>query len=458
METETVTSQVTGGNSSTPPQSGQRTTERVYRCPPYRELTATQEHNIVGAFPGLEVLPLDASERRRRKIRFDILDGEMTRYFICMDRINAASGQGREAELMALRQYYAERTFRMTDDPREIAADRENLHRSICAAHALVPELIDNYFSKRARQHLKMSSRVSSEHDPINLLRMCRQNGRTDLQSRIDAFEARRQLSFAEIEFKRHRKGIAKEQLDAVLNECCAHLKRYFFQPESSKRMVLVGDLDQNGIRVVGKPRLLPEDHPEAQARRTPGREKITLDILFIRVPTKDGGMRDIPVYFDGRVKKHVVPKLMLKDTKHALTLTDLIGIMFVFFSEEDEADGVAHLRRTFANTLGSVSGSTSRVGRDGAMDPQNMDSSPFFDCPKYNLEFFDSTLEIMIKTSISYMNEIVARDEENHELYKVRRYMNRVFPLMFPFELYGIDWRDKDVREDLWELQIHQI
>lgn len=461
MQTENVTSETSdAANSSVsvPPNSGERNKERAYRCPAYRELTVTQELNIVGAFPALTVLPDDPEKRRQLKDRFDILHGEMTRYFVCMDRLNAAAGQGREAELVALRQYFAERTFRMTDDPVEIAADRENLHRSISAAHALVSKLVDSYFSRRKQQTLKMSSPISSEHDPINLLRMCRRNGRTDLQSRIDAFEARRALSLAEIEFKRHRKGIAKEQLEAVYNECCAHLKRDFFLPERSRRMVLIGDLDEQGIRVVGKPQLLPNDHPEAQAHATARRQKIELDIQFIRVPDKDGGTREIPVFFDGRVKDDVIPKLMLKGTKYPETLTDLIGVMLVFFSEEDESDGVAHLRRTFANTLGSVSGSTSRVGREGAMDSQNMDSSPLFYCDKYILEFFGSKVEIMFKPAIGYMNEIVARDEENHSLYKVRRYMNHVFPLMFPFEIYGIDWRDKDVREDLWDLQIAMI
>jgi hypothetical protein len=106
----------------------------------------------------------------------------------------------------------------------------------------------------------------------------------------------------------------------------------------------------------------------------------------------------------------------------------------------------------------GSVSGEASNASRAGVLDPSNAYSSQEYRARKFDVRLRNRIFELQFMYLPMWVNEMVAHGRDNHPLYKLFQYQHRLFPDMFPTELYGLDWRDPALRQVLRNLQIAKI
>ncbi len=356
----------------------------------------------------------------------------------------------REAGCRALHRFYAV-TYDLSES--NYARDMAMFADSMRAARQTIRDLLTMYFHTHHHFSLGMSSEVDAAGDPIDLLRLCRTPGQ-DIISRIRQFEAQRQLTLAQVEFELRLNHSAPERLDKDRLRIIRLLKDRYFEPNQSDQLTVIAELDpENGHRVKSY-RVISRNDPEACTAPTRTRAVFHLDVRMIRV-----GGRNIWVYFDSRSKERIPTKLILKRERYHETLTDLNGVKLVFFDlENDLMDGVRHMRQRVVRAPGSVSGEASNAVRAGVVNPLNKYSSAEYRATKYNVRIYNRIVEMQFMYLPDWINEWLAQERENHSLYKLLGYLDRVFPVLFPTELFHLDWRDKKERQALWDLQIAKL
>lgn len=433
-------------------------------CPPPNVIDPDQDELLIGQFPTLIALPLDP-KKRQRLLDYSILFGEQIRYGELMhDVLRAESNAARTcfgspAEKMEVRREAGRRAFHRsfadTYDLSETnyARDMALFVDSMRAARQMIRQLLEVYFHKTQQFSLGMCSEVDAACDPVDLLRLCRTRGRDSI-SRIRQFEAQRQLTLAQAEFELRLNHCAPERLDKDRLRFVHLLEERYFEPKQSDQVTVLAELNpENGYRVQSF-RVISRNDPEAQTAPTRTRAVIHLDVRMIKV-----GGREIRVYFDSRSKENIPIKLILKRERYHETLTDLNGVKLVFFDlTNDLMDGVRHMRQRIVRVPGSVSGEASNAMRAGVVDPSNRYSSEEYRATKYNVRIFNRIVEFQFMYLPDWINELLARERENHSLYKLLGYLDRVFPVLFPTEWFHLDWRDPKLRQALWDLQIAKL
>jgi hypothetical protein len=159
-------------------------------------------------------------------------------------------------------------------------------------------------------------------------------------------------------------------------------------------------------------------------------RFKMNLDVRLLK-----GGT---PVFFDSRIKKHQSLKRVRKSEPRHHQLDDLCGVKFVFFNERDLLAGVDRIRQTLARYPGCV------FGEYRAM--------------KFNILLFGRYYEVQVMFIEDWINEQASHGSENHKLYKLRKYMDTLFPRMWPQVIYGVDWKDPALRRRLLKMFFAKI
>lgn len=427
-------------------------------CPPAKVIDPREDPQLINQFPNLIVRPEDRDARKAFEQKYSILAGESIRFAELMRELLGARRRATpvtslaDARWQALHAFYAG-TYDLSPETWE--RDRRLFAASLDAAKETIAHVLDEYFPVMLRQRLKMSSAISAERDPVELLCHCGASG-TDIISRIRRFEARRQLTFAQIEFELRRNANDPETLDEDLTWFVRALDTSYFLPRRSDQVTVIADLEPANANRVVSFRLVKRNDPDARSIPTKTKAVIPLDVRF--VPSRGTG-HDIMVYFDARRKVHAPLKLIRKRMRHHETLSDICGVKLVFFEEQNElVEGVERLRRTIVRAPGSVSGEASNAQRAGILDPTNHHSSSEYRARKYDVRMKNRIFEIQFMYVKDYVNELVATGQENHPLYKLRTFLDLVFPVIFPTELFGLDWRDDALRQELWNLQLAKI
>ncbi|MCI0479166.1 hypothetical protein L0Y59_01340 [Candidatus Uhrbacteria bacterium] len=435
------------------------------KCPKPHLVDPRDDDELVNQFPNLIVRPEDPAERRRFEDRFSVIKGESIRFrelliHLLRHRARLRSGDReddmaseaalKEAVRDALHAYYAD-TYRLSTE--HAARDAVFFADALNAARETVAFLLEEYFPLRLRKGLELDSRVAGEHDPLALLLLCAEGG-SDVLTRIRRFEAQRQLTLAQMEFELRVDHGDPQKLDDDLAWLARLCDRRFFLPDRSEQAVVVADLDPCNANRVKDFRLVSRSDEASRVVPTPERVVLPLDLRYIRV---NGSA--VPVYFEARVKRHVTLKLISKRRRHHESLTDVTGAKFVFFEEDtDLMAGIDQIRRILVRAPGSVSGEASNARRAGVLDPSNIHSSKQYRAWKFDVRLRNRIFELQFMYLPFFVNEMVAHGRDNHQLYKLGSYLDRVFPVLFPTELYGLDWRDEAFRQELWNFQIAKI
>ena len=431
------------------------------KCPPANFLDPRDDKDLIGKFPSLVLGPPSPREYRRFLANTSIFLGEHIRYRELMRHLERAQRNAvssptlssecradveREIGWRALHEYFAE-AYGLTSETYE--RDMTWFVESIRAARRTIDYLLDTFFPMRLQMCLEMISEVEATSDPVQLLQLCRTRG-SDSISRIQRFEARRQLTLALMEFEMRLSGRGAEQLDADRIRLVRMLEQRYFESQRSEQVAVIAELDPDNNYRVKSFRVVSRNDNEARIAPTPTRVVIPLDVRIIRCRG-----RDIRVYFDSRSKQHIPIKLILKRRRYHEVITDMNGYSFVFFDEEhDLADGVRYLREQIVRVPGMVSSEASNAKRAGVVDPGNPFSSSEYRATKYDVRFFGWSVEMRFMYFTYWANELFSNGPGNHLLYKLYGNLDRVFPVLFPTELFPLDWRDPELRQTLWDFQ----
>ncbi|MFZ2804610.1 MAG: hypothetical protein WA001_05305 [Patescibacteria group bacterium] len=351
------------------------------------------------------------------------------------------------ASWRAVYEFYR-KTYRL--DPAEYETHCAWFAASVKDAHACIRRTIQECFTEPHRLRLLMTSDVESEQDPFELLRLCCMPG-ADILSRRTRFEARRQLTLAQLYFEMRLHGDAPDDLDRDMAEFDHELKRHFFVPGKSDSFRIVAELNPEDLfRVKSHDVSRNENVPDGHSTE----ERLVLypDVRFFRV-----ARGHIPVYYEMRVKADAPLKLLRKNQRDTRSLTDLLGAKFVFFCEQDLLDGVDLMRRKLVCVPGTVFGEASNISHAGVLDSANTSSASEFRAWKYNVSLFGRFFELQFMLAPDWINERCSRGRENHALYKLDTNCTKLFPKLFPAPFY-LDWDDAELREQLHRLQLARI
>lgn len=430
-------------------------------CPPAKFTDPSEDEELINQFPNLVPLPAGDAECEDFVNRYSILKGERIRFCSLMSHLAREAHRAkitdsdisedglREKRWRALHGFYA-----IPYDLRAENFERDALwfQAALDGARTTVNFLVDTYMPLRFHRQLNMNSSLAGETDPAKLMRLCIGRG-TDVLSCIHRFEARRQLTLAQLNFEAMLKHGTRQELETRLGLFVGQCEEKFFVPGKSEQMMVIAELDPANAYRASSFRILPRSF--AAEKITPRDTQIVLP-LDVRFVSDNGGT--FPVFFDVRVKDHFALKQLVKRERRLIP-TDLWAAQFVFFDEDhDLMRGIELLRKSVANVPGTVSGEASNAQRAGVVDPTNHHSSHEYRATKYDITLLGNPLELTFKYLLIFINELVSRGRECHRLYKLATYLDRLFPVIFPTSLYGIDWRDPDLRQLLWNFQLRKL
>lgn len=170
------------------------------------------------------------------------------------------------------------------------------------------------------------------------------------------------------------------------------------------------------------------------------------------------------PVFFFHRVKgrwdSYLKRQRQLDDPtkENPYVVLDACGLTFVVETQAQVRKLVRELIRVVEQANGFVAFRENNLSGNGRMDRTNHESSPKFRAAKYEAWFEGQCFEILIMVFRDYISSKYALTRENHELYRVSQWHNRYAPLIFPYEVYGIDWGNKRVQKRLRACKVHEL
>lgn len=409
---------------------------------------------FLNVHPNLFPLPPDKQARETLLAQHSILRGEAVRAQLLLDALGGKRG---EEGMRAWLSFYQE----MYDlNPRRARQYRGLLWAASQTAHDAHDRILNDYVTMRDRAHLQMISDVATTRDPIDLLHLTHQASQESLANPNDAitariaFEGKRMLWLTQLEFEASLYGLSREGLTADMRRFTTKLEEVFFEPKRSERFLLEADLDPgNCWRVKGDPWV--RSRTEAASDRNNGYERVSfpLDVRYVCI-----GGRRIPVFYHDRVKEFLSLKLVRKCERDPRALHDLRGAKFVFFNQGELELAVAHLRNTLVRFPGCVFGEASSLERSGVLDASNGSSSNEFRAWKFTVLLFGRYFELQFMLVGDWINERLSHGRENHELYKLRGYLDQLLPRLWPQAVYDVDWADKALRSRLHEAKLHDI
>ncbi len=430
-------------------------------CPPANFKDPSEDDGFINLFPELVLLPADPSTRKAFEDRYSILTGERIRRSSLLERLTNEANQAKTANAVLseqeLRKISWRALHRITARTYDHGADdyvrdAEWFISAVQGARVTVEHLIEEYMPLRLHRQLEMDPNVAGECDPIQLMRTSMSSG-TDVLARTRGFEAQRQLALAQLNYEDIRlygpRNILKGKLKSFVDLCEEEL----FVPGKSEQVTVIAKLDPANAHRVSSFKVVPRNQSVGSMILRDTQIVLPLDVRFV---ADNGGM--FPVFFDARVKEHSVIKKIAKRARRS-SLTDLWAVQWVAFNEEHDLMRIIDLlRRGVVIVPGTISGEASNAQRAGVLDPMNHHSSHEYRSTKYDMTFCNWVLELAFKYLPIFVNELVSRGRDCHRLYKLWKYLDLVFPVIFPTALYGIDWRDLELRQLLWNFQLHRL
>jgi hypothetical protein len=395
-----------------------------------------------------------------------LLHGETRRYWMLLRTLAQARYEARlnsyppaVAHRMVTRKLYDYYFGLLTDDTRAAlpmyegdAADFEsNLQRFKNACNDVEATLryLTRFLPKEATKptRINLQSRLQRPNevetdDPVELITLAG-HGTPNLRH-----HARVKLCLAQFRLEEYRHGYAPELLRRQARDMEAFLRRRLFTEAEGEPITILVDRDPNhSYCCTGWTSFTEKEHvPEPK----PHQYLLRAERLLIRAKG-----RDIRVLFFIRPKEHIVLKALVKDRRFLdlMDIGDGIAMMFVV-DRDDLADIVPLIRQVTVRCPGQVSDQGSSIGYrvDKTLDPQNKWSSRNYEAEKFCLHISDRIAEIQFVPKPAWVNSLCMHDEVNHGLYKLRKYLEKVFPILWPEHLTGIPWQSRGLRQQIKE------
>lgn len=316
---------------------------------------------------------------------------------------------------------------------------------SLEEAHQFVRWIYQTYLPVRFFGIVNSDGLIAEETDFISLLKKYQGLG-NDRLSRIREFEARRAILLTIILFdlKIHRERL---QLNgALIQDVMSYLEKRFFVPGTVRKTLISFHDPENFFRVAFW--CFPDEKQNMEMPKELTVRETELDCRKFEWKGKE-----YLIYFAFRDKTRFshLCKMFRKDIRdpHASAL-DWRGFKLVFFSQDALEAGIEKLREQ----VFYFPGVTWKL-EDGRFfrESENPYSSRNFRAKKFITIHKGQPCEVIIETIENHLNGLLSLGDENHELYRVRQLISTALPLIFPKELYQVDWKDSHVQEEIIEV-----
>lgn len=253
---------------------------------------------------------------------------------------------------------------------------------------------------------------------------------------------ARAKLVLGQFCFEARKEGYEPDRLRRESVELSAFIDRCVFGGDAGEPVDVVADLDVH--------------HPHACLQWqavAPGRSReagfanpVVISTRRHHIRLQDG--RRIPCYFSIRSKEHAVLKAIVKDIRFLdlMGINDAIAMRFIV-QTEDLDTFVRIIRGIIVPCPGQVCDQGSSIGYragDIPLDPKNRQSSKSYEAMKYVARICGRAVEVQIVPMPAWINAQCMHDRVNHGWYKLLKYLEEVFPILYPEHLIGVPWGDE--------------
>lgn len=296
------------------------------------------------------------------------------------------------------------------------------------------------------RERLTRPVIVTTTSDVLTLIDLVRHH-----QDQIVRHYARAKLVLAQFCFEARKEGYEPDRLRREATDLGAFIGRSVFADDPGESVDIVADLDADHRyacrrwQALNPGQAAPSDyaHPFVISTRR----------QTIRLPNG----RSISCYFSIRSKQHVVLKALVKDIR----FLDLLGIgdavaMRFMIQAEDLDEFVSFIRGIIVPCPGQVCDQGSSIGFRGGkapLDRNNRQSSKSYEAMKYVSRICGRAVEVQIVPVHAWINAQCMHDKVNHAWYKLSKYLEEVFPILYPEHLIGIPWGSPSLR---WQAVAH--
>lgn len=261
-----------------------------------------------------------------------------------------------------------------------------------------------------------------------------------DELSRIREFEARRLLYLAMLNLQ-IRLSDETEKTECL--QITRHLEEVFFK-EGLQDKIILSWHD-------------PADKERAKEWRFEGEEQpaetqgLILKKTYLKCRSFSFGGGDYLVFFDSRLKENMekLRKMLQKAIPDPrLINTDEYGLRFVFFSKKALEDGLKKLCLEVWPLPFMAWNTSDNTGDDGQNRGVKRDihSSGNYKALKFEVASFGFRPEVIVQRIEDYLNHKCSQGPEVHPFYRSTQLRKKVFPLIFPSEVYGVNWEDEEV------------
>jgi hypothetical protein len=426
-----------------------------------------EQHAISQTYPGL----LDLSPRQAAAMYGDdhsLFHGEVKRmrrlerylkeFVGKRERMGYTAQQMHDDTLMAFHDFFVNDVKRPNcvtmpmyeGGPRDFESNRNDFVRSIRDVENIYRHLV-KLLPKQLNVHgewietvraLEIDPDVRIE-DPLELLRLARHGDR-----RI-RHQARSRLVLAQACFGARRDGYAPDQLAKAEEDLRAFVGRALFTDPEGEPMHVVAELDPHDHYMCRKVEFLPQNGDPAPEA---GPSRFVMQAYRQSVPRRrKPGSDPIRIFHFIRHKERMMLKMLDKKVvfPKITGIGDPLAMMFVV-DHDDLSRLVSEVREILVPCPGMVADMNSSIGwRKGAerLDPKNRRSSRLYEAMKYVARMQDRIVEVQFLPMAAWINALAARNDVNHRCYKMKRYLDTAYPLLFPTTWSGIPWADAALR-----------
>ncbi len=290
------------------------------------------------------------------------------------------------------------------------------------------------------KERLSRPASVTTETDLLTLINLAR----FDMDPMVRHY-ARTKLVLAQFCFESRKEGYEHDRLRREATDLGAFIGRSVFGGDPGEAMELVADLDPASRYACREWHVVRPGHSEKLGYGHPF--VIQTQQHRIYLPNR----RTISCYFSIRPKRHVVLKALVKDIRFldVMGIGDAIAMRFMV-QAEDLDEFVRFIRGILVPCPGQVCDQGSSIGFRGAktpLDPGNRQSSKSYEAMKYVARIGGRAVEVQIVPIHAWINAQCKHDRVNHSWYKLSRYLEEVFPIVFPEHLVGVPWENKSLR-----------
>lgn len=322
----------------------------------------------------------------------------------------------------------------------------------LAKADELIEWLLARYVPERYHPCLRVRRRVRASRNLVVQYLACFPTSHDGLRAHRYRFEARRRLLLAlylyEIAMGEGREDLLEHDIHALEQYLADRFFitgktepaqiRWVYDPERQNRVSRILDTLEEPTR------------EERQCVRSLAHYATTPEFRFFR--WRDG--TPIPVLFVPGTKRpyaHLL-KMFVKNQRSPDSVRDLRRAMLIFRNRRELLRGLVVLRRDVWDVEAQVA--DQRWSIDGAAvgDPRSDATADEYRHLSFEVPVFGSHYEIQILLLADWVNSISSDGPEHHARYKAKQYLDRVFPLLFPRDLYRISWDSSRVRRRILE------